>query len=308
MIKIIEEENEETKPTFIPLTFDFMFKSLFATERNMKILTALLSDYTNKPYKDLEGKIRILNSELIKNHFKEKGKRVDTLIEVDNVLYNLEMNTSYYNGLLERNTSYISKVYSEHQITKETYVDTKKCIQINFNLFKVKRSNNLRDIYKIRNNKNKELTENIEIHHVNIQRDENICYNKDTEEKIYKWGKVLTSTNMEELERNVKFMGELGKEFVSEVDRLNSDEFIIGLYDGELHDKKVKEQMRRDAIEEGLKEGLKKGKLEGIKLGIKDTNIDNAKKMLNKNCDVEFISDITGLSVKFINKLKVSKA
>jgi len=44
--------------------------------------------------------------------------------------------------------------------------------------------------------------------------------------------------------------------------------------------------------EEGLKEGLKEGKLE------------TARKALLKGADVEFIAEITGLSLETIQKLK----
>jgi len=43
-----------------------MFKALFGNPKNIKILTRFLSDYFNIEYSALKGRVKILNSELIK--------------------------------------------------------------------------------------------------------------------------------------------------------------------------------------------------------------------------------------------------
>ena len=60
-----------------------------------------------------------------------------------------------------------------------------------------------------------------------------------------------------------------------------------------------KQIMLKDERREGIKEGIKKGKLEGIKEG----QIAMAKSMKAKNMDINLISEITGLTIKEINKL-----
>lgn len=62
--------------------------------------------------------------------------------------------------------------------------------------------------------------------------------------------------------------------------------------------KKDLEYRRKKAESEGMAKGIAKGKLE--------TNIRTAKKMLEHSIPVEDISDITGLSIKEINKLKIA--
>ena len=42
----------------------------------------------------------------------------------------------------------------------------------------------------------------------------------------------------------------------------------------------------------------------GISKGISQERIETAKRMLNKNCDISFIKEITSLSVEEIKKLK----
>lgn len=71
MVKLYYKEGinvVETNKEIISLTYDFMFKALFGNPKNIKILTRFLSDYFNIDYEVLEGKVKILNNELIKNN------------------------------------------------------------------------------------------------------------------------------------------------------------------------------------------------------------------------------------------------
>ena len=61
---------------------------------------------------------------------------------------------------------------------------------------------------------------------------------------------------------------------------------------------------RREGRREGKREGRLEGRLEGLQEGILQHSIETAKKMLERNMLIEDISDITGLSIDEINKLK----
>ena len=52
--------------------------------------------------------------------------------------------------------------------------------------------------------------------------------------------------------------------------------------------------------QKGLKEGLK----DGLKKGAEDKVIEIALKMLENGSDVNFIADVTGLSIEKINEIK----
>lgn len=56
-------------------------------------------------------------------------------------------------------------------------------------------------------------------------------------------------------------------------------------------------------IEDALEDGWNRGKKEGIKEGIKENKLSFAKKMLEKNIDINVISECTGLSEKEIKTL-----
>ena len=54
----------------------------------------------------------------------------------------------------------------------------------------------------------------------------------------------------------------------------------------------------------GRKHGIKEGIKQGIEQGINQTKSEIAKKMLQKNIDISIISEISGLLVEEIEKLK----
>ena len=88
-------------------------------------------------------------------------------------------------------------------------------------------------------------------------------------------------------------------EAVNELERLSQDENIIGLYDAELLQEKHEKSIKNEGIREGLKKGLEKGKVEGIN----QSKIEIAKKMLEKDMDINTISELTNLSIYEIKEL-----
>ena len=56
--------------------------------------------------------------------------------------------------------------------------------------------------------------------------------------------------------------------------------------------------------EEAFANGEQKGIKQGLQQGISQERINTAKRMLDKNCDISFIKEITSLSVEEIKKLK----
>ena len=89
-------------------------------------------------------------------------------------------------------------------------------------------------------------------------------------------------------------------EALDELERISSDEKIIGLYDKEKVEKKILNTRLRGAKEEGLEEGKKEGLEEGKKEGKKDI----ARKMLKRNMSIEDIKELTGLTHEELEKLK----
>ena len=108
------------------------------------------------------------------------------------------------------------------------------------------------------------------------------------------------------LDLNKKELEELSEKsdivdnFKEDVIKANEDEFVVDWISREEEQKQYEEVM----YEKGLNQGLNRGKQQGLLEGIEKTNIDNAKKMLELNMDLDVISKITGLTIKQINDLK----
>ena len=64
-----------------------------------------------------------------------------------------------------------------------------------------------------------------------------------------------------------------------------------------------REEGIKEGIKEGIEKGIKKGRREGKLEGIKERNYSIARDMKSKNMDINLISEITGLSIKEVEKL-----
>ena len=88
----------------------------------------------------------------------------------------------------------------------------------------------------------------------------------------------------------------------SEFPRLFTDEEFLEIEKNTSYDNGL-EEGKLVGLEEGKLVGLEEGKLVGIKEGIEQANIDNARKMKQRNMSYDLIGDITGLDSKLIASL-----
>ena len=94
------------------------------------------------------------------------------------------------------------------------------------------------------------------------------------------------------------------KKFKENVDKLNDDKTVIDFLTKEEEDEIIKNSYYDDGLEAGLKQGKEFGLKQGKELGQMEEKTNLAKKMKEKNIDLDFISKITGLSQIEINTLK----
>jgi predicted transposase/invertase (TIGR01784 family) len=125
-------------------------------------------------------------------------------------------------------------------------------------------------------------------YHIDLKNVDEIDYNKN---EINKMLMIFKECNLEKLRGD-----EIMDEALDELERISSDEKIIGLYDKEKVEKKILNTRLRYAEETGEKRGEKIGLEKGKK--------DIARKMLKGNMPIEDIIKFTGLTFEELQKLK----
>ena len=94
------------------------------------------------------------------------------------------------------------------------------------------------------------------------------------------------------------------EEYVKEAEEVSFEGGV-----GESYDKEwaLKDQAYRDGEEAGEKKGKEEGRKKGLEEGILTEKKAIAKSMLEKNMDIDLISELTNISIKELEKLKLAR-
>ena len=238
--------------------------------------------------------VNILNSKLIVSNIELKSKTVDILLETDDSIVNIEINTKFSKLEKERNLKYLFTVLSNIEKIKDSYITSKKVIQVNLNFPNKKMSGN---IIELKKNDNKIYSEKIKIINYNIEYYKELCYNQvNKDELTYLLG--ILDMDSDELDNIVKERRDL-KVLADMIKDINDEKRLFEFMDPLEEKKKWERTFEEIGEKRGEKKGRKAGIIEGKKSGIMET----AKKMLKKKIDIKLISEITGLSDKQIMML-----
>ena len=281
-----------------------MFKAVLCTPGNEQILKEFIERILKRKFKTF----KIISPELTKNNIYEKGKYLDVLIKTDNLFVNIEVNSHNYNGLSERNFSYIALVYASHIKVGEEYNNDLDFIQINLTVGLGTKMPEI-SISKVINKETLKLkVRNLEIYDVNLDKINSRCYNEDDE---YNFLKMMTASK-EELE----FLAEKGDGFMKkikdEVNRINDENYFANFISVEEDERKIRNTYYANGVEEGEARGEARGKRLGEKRGEKlgekrgkeNALIEIAKNLLKVGDSIQKISEVTGLSKEKIKSLQ----
>lgn len=97
----------------------------------------------------------------------KKRKVTDLVLDVQNNIINLEMNNSYYYGLIKRNDIYLNTLRSLN--LREKYSSLKKVIQISFDNFYLYDERTLIKFVIMDEERYIKETENFEKYHINLK-------------------------------------------------------------------------------------------------------------------------------------------
>ena len=298
-IKVKNKKGKKNKnDKFYTAKNDLVFKAIFCDVNDTFLLKTLIEKCLNK-------KIEIIDlypTEATKKNLYAKGKTLDVLVKVDNKIINIEVNSSFYDGLHRRTAGYICDKYSEAIRVSENYKDMPLVIQINIT-WGLPKHYPVRGIYRIIDLETKiEFIDNVIIYEFDMEKIRQEWYNGDKEKGYL----AILDFDEEELKmvgKEDRYMSEVKKKVLD----LNDDAEFKQFLTQEEDEKKRINTFKAIAREEGKAIGIKEGKAIGKSFGIKEANIKIAKKLLNKKMPLEDIAEITGLTVENIQKLEVTK-
>ena len=277
-----------------------MFKAVFCTPGNEKILKEFVERILKRKFKTF----KIISPELTKNNIYEKGKYLDILIKADDLFVNIEINSHNYNGLSERNFSYIALVYASHIKVGEEYNNDLDFVQINLTVG-LGTSQPEISVNSVINKETLKLkVRNLDIYDVNLDKINSRCYNKDDE---YNFLKMITAPK-EELEKLAEKGDDFMKEINKQVNKLHDENYFANFISVEEDERKIRNTYykngERRGEENGIKIGEKRGKETGIKIGKENALIETAKNLLKYGMPINDIVKNTGLSKQKIESLQ----
>ena len=283
----------------VPMIYDKVFKGVLTSKETRGYLTNLISNITGIKREDLINNLVFKNNEQQVTGVSEKKKITDMVVEIKDCVINLEMNKEYYEGLMDRNNEYISKIRESIIYEGESYSDVPKIIQINFGNFNYY-SPDKRVVIKFEMRDENGLKEgvNTESYHVILPNAKEKYYNEGSKDELVRELVIMMAEKNEELEKLIQDNMELRK-VGEKIVEISNDERLQGWYDEEEHQRKI----RNSQMESAIKKSWNKGKADELKEGIKEGKKEIAKNLLKEGVDIKIISSSTGLSINDINKL-----
>ena len=280
-IKGYTNNPELRKKEVIPGTFDAVFKTVLTEEK--EVLAEIIELVIGIPKEEVLKNGVIINSEYVRENIIETDKKSDLLISIGDNVINLEMDRRYYSGSNKKNNKYIHKIVNHY--------NPKNTVQICFTSYKegeeLKGEKKSIRKYMFQDSDGNVEDYGLEKYKIDLEYIENKYYNNDEltrREKIFLMFKESNREKLKEISKGDKIMDKIYKR----LDKLSEDEALSLLYD----EKEREEEKKQAEIEYAEEHGLNKG--------IKQT----AKKMLERNMNIDVVAEITGLSLEEVIKLK----
>ena len=296
--KMSMTEKEETilpKKKLLSPKIDAVFQVLFGEVGSEEITKEFLKAILNE---------NITSVDLSKNPIlrrltpSDKMGVLDVIAKIDNkITCNIEMQMVDTGNITERLLYYWSRAYTRNIHKSEDYNTLERTIVILIANFEIKGLEKLKYFsnWKIIETESREiiLTNLLELDIIELPKIyKNNKLNKNL--KLLDWLHFLENPESDEV---VKIMKEnKGVEKAKEkLEEISNDEVMQKIADWKesyyREQASIRTTGRKEGIEEGIKEGLKEGKLQ------------IAKNLKKKNMDINFISEVTGLSVEEIQKI-----
>lgn len=285
---------------------DVIFQALFGTAGNEKITKGFLESVL----KERIDEIDLDKNPILRREFKDDKLGVlDIIAEINGQENcNIEMQIVNKDNIIERILFYWSRLFSKTIKIGEDYEKLKKTIVILIADFEIEELKELgyHSIWKIieTEKRKKVLTNKMELHIIELPK---VKGEEKVEDKLLDWLYFLENPKGRRVKEKMEENEEL-KEAGEKLDGLSADERMQKI--AELRQKAIMDEKAtyrkglKDGIKDGMKQGIEKGREDGIRQGQEQKNREIAKKMLDENADIDFISRVTGLSKEEIEAMK----
>ncbi len=265
---------------FLNARYDKVFKAIFGDEENLDLTKRLLELILHKKVEN----IKVRNSEQIKRYVYERGKIVDLIFDVDGNVVQMEMNNGYPTWLHFRNFNFFTVIINKDARKGSSYESKKIYLLIDFT-YGLGSTKSLETEYKLQYSDHKEYLSNVSILEFSMDEIGRLWYTASDEDARTLF-RYLSIFDMDEAELNALPRGE--------------DEFMDKFRDKVIELNQDEEFVRFATDEEDMQMMLNSERT----VGQEEKCIEIAKSMLEKECDISLISEVTGLSIEEIEKLK----
>ena len=283
----MEQEKRLLKPKI-----DVVFQSLFSKD-NLEITKEFAEAL-------LEEKIESItineDKTLLREHINDKLGILDLELDINNnKKVDVEIQLVSRKDFDKRLIWYFSKLYSKQAKKGEDYSRVKKVVLfaiIDFELEKTKDIKEMETVWELRETKNhqKILTQEIEIHIIEIKKAREMYKNNKNNKKAW-WILFLEDPNSKEVNRIMKNNKGV-REAVVKVMELSEDEKMERL--AFLREKAIRAGGYDDGYKEGKEQGIKEKKEQTEKI---------VRKLKAKNMTTKEISAIVEISTKEVEKI-----
>jgi predicted transposase/invertase (TIGR01784 family) len=289
------------------MTVDFVFRSIFG--KNPDILLEFLNAFPQFEENPI-AELVVLNPDIPKEYLEEKFSILDIRAEDSKGnSFLIEMQGFPQSEFPRRALYYWAKAYSRNLGKGYNYDKLKKVYSFNFLNFNLFDHEEYLSRFQILNLKDKSLlTDDLEINIIELTKFKKEFHELQSplDHWIYLLKAVheLKGENMKTLEKKSPRM----RKAISELKTLSlskkSREYYEMRRKAELDYNTNMNSAFKKGIQEGLERGIEKGKEQGIKEGELNRNLEIVHTMLSKNLELEFISEVTGLSISKIRTMK----
>lgn len=279
----------------LDLQNDIVFQELFGRQKNKHITQRLISLILEKPIYNIDLDV---NKRMLGDRKNSKIGRLDIRAKFnDGEECNIELQVAPYESMEKRMLLYWASLYQNKINKGQDYNKLKPTISILITNYKVKRLEDIDDFHTVwnlreRNNPNKIITNDIELHILEIPK----IKEKDLlKNELAQWLKFIENPENEEVNKMLE-NNDFFKQAREELSYLSGDPDFQ-----ELVRSRAFFLMDQHSLNEQAK---REGKRDGIAEGEKQEKVKMAKKLLKLKMPIEQIIEITELSKEDLEKIK----